>query len=369
MAIPSLAMIPSGYKDGKVYSVLPANGDGDFDFSRGSNATRVNKDGLIETVTGDTPRLDYTDSSCPSLLLEPQRTNLVLESNNFDNYYSKIFGSTISSNVEISPDGTQNADKVIRGTDDLVLRRSSQVSTGTEYAFSVYAKKGSFSTMALDIGDEGIVSFTLTDEWQKFTVVANPSTFTHIDIALPNSSQGDFIYLYGAQVEEGSYATSYIPTSGSAVTRLADECNNGGNEQVFDNNTSVLFIDLERIGIGSSTIGDSVTLKDNSNVSQITLWFDSPSEQVRFRDSKNSFATIGGIISTLYGERKKIALKIDGTTLKVFADGVQSGGNYTRPTAFDFTKIEMLGKGYKIRDLRYYNTALTDQELQALTQV
>ena len=77
MAIPSLAMIPSGYKDGKVYSVLPSNGDGDFTFSRGSNATRVNKDGLIETITGDTPRLDYSDGSCPSLLLEPQSTNLI----------------------------------------------------------------------------------------------------------------------------------------------------------------------------------------------------------------------------------------------------------------------------------------------------
>ena len=85
MAIPSLAMIPSGYKDGKVYSVLPSNGDGDFTFSRGSNATRVNKDGLIETITGDTPRLDYSDSSCPSLLLEPQSTNLIPYSEDFSN--------------------------------------------------------------------------------------------------------------------------------------------------------------------------------------------------------------------------------------------------------------------------------------------
>ena len=87
MAIPSLAMIPSGYKDGKVYSVLPSNGDGDFTFSRGSNATRVNKDGFIETVTGDTPRLDYSDSSCPSLLLEPQRTNLIPYSEDFSQSY------------------------------------------------------------------------------------------------------------------------------------------------------------------------------------------------------------------------------------------------------------------------------------------
>ena len=76
MAIPTLTMIPSGYKAGKLYSVLPTNGDGDFTTSRSSSATRVNKSGLIETVLSNVPRLDYSDGSCPSLLLEPQSTNL-----------------------------------------------------------------------------------------------------------------------------------------------------------------------------------------------------------------------------------------------------------------------------------------------------
>ena len=110
-----------------------------------------------------------------------------------------------------------------------------------------------------------------------------------------------------------------------------------------------------------------MTLRDNSNIRQITLWFDAPTEQIRFRDGKNSFAQIGGAISTSAGTRKKIALKIDGTTLKVFAAGSQVGGNYTRPTAFDITQMDMGGIGYKIRDVKFYNTALTDSELQALT--
>ena len=77
----SLALIPSGYKAGStdnLYSVLPANGNGDFNATRGSSATRVNKDGLIESVATNVPRLDYTGNlDCPHLLLEPSRTNSI----------------------------------------------------------------------------------------------------------------------------------------------------------------------------------------------------------------------------------------------------------------------------------------------------
>jgi hypothetical protein len=59
MATPSLALVPSGIKATKVYSVLPNNGDGDFTFARASTATRINKDGLIESVATNVPRLNY----------------------------------------------------------------------------------------------------------------------------------------------------------------------------------------------------------------------------------------------------------------------------------------------------------------------
>ena len=80
MANPSLAMIPSGYKAGTLYSVLPTDGISDFTVDRNSIATRVNEQGLIEEVAVNVPRLDYSDGGCPVLLTEPESTNLVLYS-------------------------------------------------------------------------------------------------------------------------------------------------------------------------------------------------------------------------------------------------------------------------------------------------
>ena len=76
MSNPILALIPSGTKAQKVYSVLPSDGSGDFTFDRANGlATRINKNGLVEEVANDTPRLDYLNGTCPSLLLEDERTN------------------------------------------------------------------------------------------------------------------------------------------------------------------------------------------------------------------------------------------------------------------------------------------------------
>ena len=138
MAIPSLAMIPSGYKDGKVYSVLPSNGDGDFTFSRGSNATRVNKDGLIETITGDTPRLDYSDGSCPSLLLEPQSTNLIPYSEDFSQAAWVKGNVIITPNQGISPDGLNNAFKYVGSS--ISQNFQTIINVSSNYTYSFYVK-------------------------------------------------------------------------------------------------------------------------------------------------------------------------------------------------------------------------------------
>ena len=110
MAIPKLAMIPSGYKANKVYSVLPTDGSGDLDFARTTKATRVNQNGLIEEVAIGIPRLDYTDGGCPSLLLEPSSTNLITESEAFGNPYwtksgASIEGDASTAGVELAVNG------------------------------------------------------------------------------------------------------------------------------------------------------------------------------------------------------------------------------------------------------------------------
>ena len=110
-----------------------------------------------------------------------------------------------------------------------------------------------------------------------------------------------------------------------------------------------------------------MTLENSSGAAQIKFWFDQPSNYVRFRDALNGNSVIGGYISTVANVIKKVALKIDGTTLKVFADGSQIGSDYTRPTEFDIDKMSLYSSGSDVFDIKFYNTALTDAELQALT--
>ncbi len=90
MSNPKLALIPSGYKGGTtptVYSILPSDGSGDFTFDRANGlSTRVRKDGLIEEVSNDTPRLDWLNSDCPVLLLENESTNRLEYSSDYDNW-------------------------------------------------------------------------------------------------------------------------------------------------------------------------------------------------------------------------------------------------------------------------------------------
>ena len=212
MAIPSLAMIPSGYKDGKVYSVLPSNGDGDFTFSRGSNATRVNSSGLIETVTGDTPRLDYTDSSCPSLLLEPQSTNLIEYSEAFENYFN-VSEITLDSNYAISPDGTLNANKISFPTTSDSMYRSGLSYSGTHTVSFWYKGEGSDIGKTFNVKLSSNFNITLESEWKRFEEQINGLSSIEITNRNNTTIGNGSLLLYGFQLEEQSYATSYIPTN------------------------------------------------------------------------------------------------------------------------------------------------------------
>ena len=124
MAKPKLCLIPATIGD-KVYSILPSDGVGDFDFTRGTVATRINAQGLIEQVASGENRLNYSllDGEvvgCPHLLLENSATNLLQYSEQLSNW-TNIQNVTVSDNDIISPDGTQNASKVNETTSNSVL--------------------------------------------------------------------------------------------------------------------------------------------------------------------------------------------------------------------------------------------------------
>ena len=164
--------------------------DADFDFDRNSTGTRVNEDYLIEDVP----------------------YNLAKYSESFNNW-TKFGTPTIEDNNIIAPNGTLTGAKVTRGSNATPLRLNNVTFLNQEYTFSVYAKKGNHNQINLDIGDVSNATYTLTDDWQRFTVTSTPTANTHIDITLPSSTSGDFIYVWGAQVVKGDQPKDYLKTT------------------------------------------------------------------------------------------------------------------------------------------------------------
>ncbi|MEN8880581.1 MAG: hypothetical protein ABF311_10450, partial [Polaribacter sp.] len=288
---PSLALIPSGVKASKVYSVLPADGVGDFDFSRSGNATRVNKQGLIETVASNVPRLNYplidgVVSGCPSLLLEPARTNIIPYSEDFSNVaWTNNEDAIITNNSNISPTGELNATLFAAGNSSDFHRIAYflTITNSISYTHSIFVKKQNFNyfTLRFNLGSGGYnnVCFDLSNgtlvynglnctpniesydnDWFKLSIsfisigtsgtvyyyiTENPVTTSSISAYVGNDLDG--VYIYGAQLETGSYPTSYIPTSGSQTTRSAETCNNSGDANTFNDSEGVLMAELSSL--------------------------------------------------------------------------------------------------------------------------
>ena len=259
-----------------------------FTTTRESRATRVNKEGLIEVVGNDVPRIDYTDSTEGVLLLEPQRTNLITYSEDFSDAYWTKSGVSLTDGF-ISPDGTSNAFKLIEdgtnafhgfyqnanislpigkitmsifvkanGRDYFQLRTGSAAGiTGAPLYANFDLTNDSVTATSSGVNDAKIESYT--NNWKKisisFTITSGSSAslvfqpITTSSAAIGETYQGDGtsgVYIFGAQLEEGSYATSYIPTNGSTVQRQADTASGSGNSEVFNDSEGVLFANIVR---------------------------------------------------------------------------------------------------------------------------
>ena len=368
-----------------------------FTTTRASGATRVNKEGLIEVVENDRPRIDYTDSANGALKLEPQRTNLVTYSEDFSNASWTKASLTVDSNSTTSPDGSLNADKITKTSGGGGIIYTQSIS-GT-YTVSSYMKADTSNYSLLYVnfssGTDGSVYFDLTDGvissevsvngfienigngWYRcgatFTTPASLSDvrFFPAEYNSTSATSGS-IYIYGAQLEAGSYATSYIPTQGSAVTRVADVCNNGGNEQVINSTEGVLYFEFKNtdtsnyklMSISGATTDNRVFIGTRLTTGYIYY-----------------FVVSGGVTQASYISTQladnfaKVAVKYKANDFSFWINGLKVSTDSSGSTPIGLDSLQFNGGSGtldfhgNIKDVRVYNTALTDNELKQLTTI
>ena len=408
----SLLFIPTGYKEAKIYSVFPTTGVGDFTFNRNSSATRIAKNGLITSVATDIPRLEYplidgVVNGCPSLLLEPSRTNLVTYSEDFSNAAWSETGASVVSGF-ISPDGSLNAYKLVEDTSTLRHSTNTLNTVVGEHTFSVFAKKGEKDILQLSLGGASITpaltysNFDLTNGtitvgvntssdieefangWYRCSITASVNSgVLNSGCVVANSTtmgrngtyQGDGtsgVYIYGAQLEQGSYPTSYIPTNGAAVTRAAETANGAGDATTFNDSEGVLMAEISAL-TEDSGLSRRITISDGSTNNRVSIELDETEGLIKlFLSGSGTLNQLSKNISDVYTPFKILA-SYELNSLKLYINGykVAEDTSIVLPNGLDDLSFDS-GTGSsdfygKTKQIQYYNSALTDSELEQLT--
>jgi hypothetical protein len=399
----SLIITPNSYKESVLYSVVPNTTLGDMDVVRATTATRVNSAGLIESVGLNIPRIDYTNGSCPSLLVEPQRTNLVTYSEQFDNTNWYGDGFIVTANYAISPSGVQNADLLTANGGNIRHYIIANVAQSAK-TLSVFAKMGTqrYIQFLTDNTTAPTANFDLQDGvanligsnstasiedygngWYRCILQTNDTTSQNFYITFADSlTSGRFlpilssgtIYVWGAQAELGSYATSYIPTVATSITRNADVISKTGISSLIGTEFTLFLDAYETIGGNSSRY---LVLKGSGGIYANAVFLEAnSSNQIALTILNSSSGTVFSSFSSALtnGQRFKLAVRCKNNDFAYYVNGVLKGSQAsgTVPTTSD------LYLGYytdysdnynKINSTAIFNTGLTDAECIALTTI
>ena len=361
-----------------------------FDFTRASSATRVNKQGLIETVGSGKPRIDFLDNTSGHLLLEPSRTNKLLRSNKFNTTWtlgaalSLTSGqtSTLTGNNDawlLSSDGTSGFSALTqavsisgshtysifakKGTNDLIsLRSLSGIDARAEFNLNTGVLNSTSNTSSTEIKSYG-------NGWYRVSMTFSGSnSFVYV---YPNSigtADAGNIYIHNAQLEAASYITSYIPTEGSSVTRVVELMTQTPPSDIIGQTEGTLYIDftpntdeattkwLAFLGSGSQYIG--IYILSNA---KIRLEVANTTSQALFDTS----------FTITKGQRYKCAIAYANNDFTAYVNGTQLGtdtngsvpATSTIRNYYNTSSIE----GTNTNDLKIYDTRLTNTELQNLT--
>ena len=348
------------------------------------------------------PRLDYLNSSCPRLLLEPQRTNIITYSEQFDNgAWTKTDVATTANSIA-SPDGYTNADLFTTNNAAGTVYRAYHSSTGGTDAtntISGFFKYGNhpYAYITADyIGvgkyavfnvQTGVITFTSTgytstitdygNGWYRCTLTGTMDSVNNIQFGLSTSAtayagtslaNGKTLYVWGAQREYNvSYATSYIPTLGAAVTRGADAASKAGISSLIGQTEGTLFLDFEKKTNGA---GEPIWLSDGTYNNYIYIGDGGSALSFQGVASSAQWSIASGALTN---GRHKVAAAYKQNDIVLYIDGVQIGTD----TSANIPTCSLLGLGYEngtiynnanpYNQVLLFKTRLSNADLAALT--
>lgn len=357
------------------------------------------------------PRFDYNPSTLAAkgVLIEPQSTNLFLYSEQFDNAGWSKADITVVANTAVSPDGTANADRLVASTSALAHQAYQTVSltSGQAYTIVVYAKPAGYNYVNLrfgggiaseaffDVSNGTVVSATKPSNakitpagngWYRcaYTDTATSTTTFIVSINVcPTSTSytvaGDGtsgVYVWGAQLEALSYATSYIPTVGSTVTRTADSATI--QAPMFDlwyNQTAGTFVfqfDSGATAASNPLVHDT---NDGTSSNRLTTSVTATGTSISNAITTGGVAQFSGPVATTYTQNTVYKVALAATTNSAIA--AVNGNLSTLDTSVTMPTVTSIRLGRSVfngnyltghlRTLAYYNSRLPNSQLQVLT--
>jgi hypothetical protein len=345
----------------------------DMDFTRATTATRVNSSALITSVATGVPRIDYTGGGCPHILSEPQRTNLLTYSENFsDSSWTKQTGTVITANQAVAPDGNTTAYKVVSDGSNGIFE--SAISVDGIVARSVYLRSIT-GTLDVKLKDPNTTVTTktcsLTTTWQRFELTEDNGDAANLQGIWVDDIPADGIYMWGAQLELGSYATSYIPTSGSTVTRNEDTFTRTGIADLINSTEGVLYAEIAALA-NDGTIR-YLSINDGTGNNRVTILYYSLSNNIRAIVTSGNVTQMDKNSSvTSITDFHKVAIKWKVNDFALWIDGVEvaTDTSGSAPIGLNTLSFDIAGSGNfygKVRNLQVYKTALSDSQLTSLT--
>jgi len=372
----------------------------DAQLEKGLVATSV-----IETTTaaasagilGDMPRLDYSGgASCPSLLLEPARTNVVASSEYTDSY-GKNQTPIITDNAHTSPEGVTNATNLnINAVNEGFYVFPTSVTSGESWTVSCFIKYidgsnairfghagtgfGGDNTNVFNVETGTVVSTdggTCSVEdygsgWYRLIATRTASaSSTGGFILYGNTATDSNFAVYGFQMEAGSYATSYVPTYGSATARAADSCSVTGVSDVIGQTEGTLFAEIEKFADGYWYL----TIGDGTSSNWIFIGEDLGKMRGYVRtsagvqtDNRSADLSVGVHKMAIAYKVNDVAIYLDGT--QVFTDN-----SAAMPTTLNKISLTAAAAGVpanqtlkaELKQYILFPTRLTNTELAALT--